>query len=127
MTKKQIWFITGSQHLYGPDTLKQVELNSKEIARHLDGQTRCNVEIIFKSLVTTPDEIYATLQLANGASECIGLITWMHTFSPAQMWIRGLAELKKPLLHLHTQYNRDIPESVVMYVSHAPFVEPIMR
>ena len=95
--------------MYGPETLKQVEQNSKEIARHLSGQTRCNVEIIFKSLVTTPDEIYATLQQANGASECIGLIAWMHTFSPAQMWIRGLAELKKPLLHLHTQYNRDIP------------------
>ena len=119
MTKKQIWFVTGSQHLYGPETLKQVEQNSKEIARHLSGQTRCNVEIIFKSLVTTPDEIYATLQQANGASECIGLIAWMHTFSPAQMWIRGLAELKKPLLHLHTQYNRDIPWDTIDKIGRA--------
>ncbi len=112
MTKennKHIWFITGSQHLYGPETLEQVARNSSEIAAELNATIQNLAEIIFKPVVKTPDEIYAVCQQANSDPDCIGLITWMHTFSPSQMWIRGLSILKKPLLHLHTQYNRDIP------------------
>lgn len=109
MTKKSIWFVTGSQHLYGPETLEQVANNSQEISTELNAVNHTLAEIIFKPVVKTPDEIYELMQQANADADCIGLIAWMHTFSPAQMWIRGLSVLKKPLLHLHTQFNRDIP------------------
>jgi L-arabinose isomerase len=109
MTKKSIWFVTGSQHLYGPETLEQVANNSREIAAELNAVNNNLAEISFKPVVKTPDEIYQLIQQANADEHCIGLIAWMHTFSPAQMWIRGLSVLKKPLLHLHTQFNRDIP------------------
>jgi L-arabinose isomerase len=107
--KKSIWFITGSQHLYGPETLEQVARNSREISSELNAITQNLAGIVFKPVVKTPDEIFELMQQANADANCIGLITWMHTFSPSQMWIRGLSVLKKPLLHLHTQYNRDIP------------------
>jgi L-arabinose isomerase len=109
MTQKSIWFVTGSQHLYGPETLEQVANNSREIAAELNAVNNTLAGIIFKPVVKTPDEIFDLIQQANSDADCIGLITWMHTFSPAQMWIRGLSVLKKPLLHLHTQFNRDIP------------------
>jgi L-arabinose isomerase len=109
MNSKKIWFITGSQHLYGSETLKQVEQNSRAIATHLAQQVNTSVDIVFRSLLTTGDDIFELLQKANADADCLGLIAWMHTFSPAQMWIRGLGILNKPLLHLHTQYNRDIP------------------
>ncbi|RRN78110.1 L-arabinose isomerase [Pseudoxanthomonas sp. SGD-10] len=105
----EVWFITGSQHLYGPETLEQVAKHAKEIADFYNNNTEIPVKVIFKPIVKTTDEIYNTLSAANVAENCIGVITWMHTFSPAKMWIRGLEVLKKPLLHLHTQYNRDIP------------------
>ncbi|MBU1822826.1 MAG: L-arabinose isomerase [Bacteroidetes bacterium] len=105
----EIWFVTGSQHLYGEETLKQVDAHSQVIADYLDQAAPLPVRVVFKPVVKTPDEIYAICQEANVASRCVGVITWMHTFSPAKMWIRGLTILKKPLLHLHTQYNRDIP------------------
>jgi L-arabinose isomerase len=110
-TSKQpsIWFITGSQHLYGPETLEQVARNSQEIAAELNAANHNLAAIVFKPVVKTPDEIYQIIQQANADASCIGLIAWMHTFSPSQMWIRGLSVLKKPLLHLHTQFNRDIP------------------
>ncbi|MFD2332328.1 L-arabinose isomerase [Cohnella sp. GCM10020058] len=101
------WFITGSQHLYGPETLEEVAAHSQEIADAVSG--RVSYSVLFKSVVTTPDEIRRVLNEANVDEECAGVITWMHTFSPAKMWIAGLTELRKPLLHLHTQYNRDIP------------------
>lgn len=101
------WFITGSQHLYGPETLEEVAAHSREIAEALS--KRVSYPILFKPVVTTPDEIRRVLNEANADEECAGVITWMHTFSPAKMWIAGLTELRKPLLHLHTQYNRDIP------------------
>jgi L-arabinose isomerase len=104
---KSLWFITGSQHLYGPDTLRQVAEHAQRIAEELDRQLPVRVE--YKPIVTTPDEIYSLLSRANVEAECIGLVAWMHTFSPAKMWIRGLKQLQKPLLHLHTQFNRDIP------------------
>lgn len=105
----EAWFITGSQHLYGEETLKQVASHSEQIAKALDQSEKIPVKIIFKPIVTTPDAIYQIIQQANMAENCIGIITWMHTFSPAKMWIRGLQILQKPLLHLHTQFNRDIP------------------
>ncbi len=105
----EVWFITGSQHLYGEDTLRQVDEHSQIIARYLDDAAQVPVRVIFKPVVKSPDEIYNIIQEANSATHCIGIIAWMHTFSPAKMWIRGLQILQKPLLHLHTQYNRDIP------------------
>ncbi|WP_077924507.1 L-arabinose isomerase [Spirosoma sp. 209] len=105
----EIWFITGSQHLYGEETLQQVDAHSQAIAEFLDRAADMPVRIVFKPVVKTTDEIYAICQAANAAPACIGVITWMHTFSPAKMWIRGLTILNKPLLHLHTQFNRDIP------------------
>ena len=107
----EVWFITGSQHLYGKETLNQVAANSQEIVKHLNESGKIALNIVWKPTVTTPDEISATLQAANMKENCVGVITWMHTFSPAKMWINGLKKLQKPLLHLHTQANRDIPWS----------------
>ncbi|GFN30739.1 L-arabinose isomerase [Paenibacillus xylaniclasticus] len=105
----QFWFITGSQHLYGPETLQQVERNSKQIVESFNQDRSIPYEIVFKPVVKTPDEIYEVCQAATADSDCAGVITWMHTFSPSKMWIAGLSALRKPLLHLHTQFNRDIP------------------
>jgi L-arabinose isomerase len=105
----EAWFITGSQHLYGEETLAQVAAHAQTIAASLDADPNIPVKIVFKPTVKTPDEIYAICQEANAAKNCIGIIAWMHTFSPAKMWIRGLKILQRPLLHLHTQFNRDIP------------------
>ena len=105
----EVWFITGSQHLYGEETLKQVAAHSEQIAGSFDKAKQIPVKVVFKPIVTTPEEIYKLCQEANTAKHCIGLIAWMHTFSPAKMWIGGLKILQKPLLHLHTQFNRDIP------------------
>ena len=105
----EVWFLTGSQDLYGEETLKQVAEHSKEIAAYLNDDKTIPVKVVYKPIVKSSDEIYQTIAAANVAENCIGTITWMHTFSPAKMWIRGLDALKKPLLHLHTQFNRDIP------------------
>ncbi|MGO8678128.1 MAG: L-arabinose isomerase [Limisphaerales bacterium] len=105
----EVWFVTGSQHLYGPETLKQVAANSQEIAQALDASPAIPVRVIFKPVVKTPAEATALCQEANQEPKCIGLITWCHTFSPSKMWINGLKLLRKPLAHLHTQHNRDIP------------------
>ncbi len=105
----EIWFITGSQHLYGEETLKQVAAHSQEIAAYLNSAKEIPVQVVFKPTVKTPEEILAICKEANASANCIGIITWMHTFSPAKMWINGLKILQKPLLHLHTQFNRDIP------------------
>lgn len=105
----EVWFVTGSQHLYGEETLKQVAAHSQEIAKALQEAEQIPVNIIFKPTVKSTEEIYAVCAEANHNKKCIGIIAWMHTFSPAKMWINGLKILHKPLLHLHTQYNRDIP------------------
>ncbi|OLY93272.1 L-arabinose isomerase [Cnuella takakiae] len=105
----EVWFVTGSQHLYGEETLKQVAAHSQEIAASLNEASAVPVRVVFKPVVTTPEEIYRVCAEANAATACIGVITWMHTFSPAKMWIRGLQSLQKPIAHLHTQFNRDIP------------------
>ncbi|HEY4322563.1 MAG TPA: L-arabinose isomerase [Mucilaginibacter sp.] len=109
----EIWFITGSQDLYGEETLKLVAEHSQQIVSGIDNSGKIPVRIVYKPVVKSTEEIYATLQEANTAKNCIGIITWMHTFSPAKMWIRGLNILQKPMLHLHTQFNRDIPWSSI--------------
>lgn len=109
ISKKEVWFITGSQDLYGDEALKQVAKNSTGIAKALNDSALIPVNVVFKPIVKSSDEIFETLTAANQEKNCIGIITWMHTFSPAKMWIRGLTALQKPLCHLHTQYNRDIP------------------
>lgn len=105
----EVWFITGSQDLYGPETLAQAAEHAQEISKYFNDHQKVPVQVIHKPIVKNSEEIFSTILAANTASNCIGIITWMHTFSPAKMWIRGLNILKKPLLHLHTQYNRDIP------------------
>jgi L-arabinose isomerase len=105
----EVWFVTGSQHLYGEETLKQVDQNSKEITVALNASSSIPVKVVFKPVLTTPEAILTLCKEASNAPGCIGLITWMHTFSPAKMWIGGLKSLTKPFVHLHTQFNRDIP------------------
>jgi L-arabinose isomerase len=115
INNKEIWFVTGSQQMYGPETLKQVASDSAKIASSLDKSPEISQKVIFKPILTTPDSIAELCSEANNSKNCIGLITWMHTFSPAKMWIRGLSILNKPFLHFHTQLNRDIPwESIDM-------------
>src|SRR3954468_19579000 len=109
LKKLEAWFVTGSQFLYGEETLKKVAEHSAEIAKALDSSSAIPVKIVFKPVLKTPEEIYQLCQEANQAKNCIGIVAWMHTFSPAKMWIGGLKILQKPLLHLHTQFNRDIP------------------
>jgi len=111
MTSNGIWFITGSQHLYGPETLEQVADNSRTIVRGLNAQAGLPVPLTEKGVVTTPEEILQICVAANSDEDCLGVMVWMHTFSPAKMWIRGLANLQKPLCHLHTQFNAEIPWS----------------
>lgn len=105
----EVWFATGSQHLYGDHSLQQMNRDSMEIVNGLNGCPDIPVTVVFKPVLTSSDTITALCQEANSHPNCIGVITWMHTFSPAKMWIAGLQLLKKPLLHLHTQFNRDIP------------------
>lgn len=113
LKKLEVWFVTGSQHLYGEETLKQVAEHSMQIAKSIDKDPAIPVRVVFKPVVKSPEEIYQVCQEANTTVTCIGIIAWMHTFSPAKMWIGGLKVLQKPLLHLHTQFNRDIPWSSI--------------
>lgn len=106
---KEIWFVTGSQHLYGPKVLEQVAANSQEIADGLTGSDKISAKIVAQPTVKTPDEILDVCLRANNDSNCVGLILWMHTFSPAKMWIAGLKALNKPYMHLHTQFNAELP------------------
>ena len=107
------WFATGSQHLYGDETLRQVAENSQAIARALDDAAEIPVRIVSKPVLTTPEAIRQLCLEATATPGCIGLITWMHTFSPAKMWIGGLKALQKAVLHLHTQFGRDIPWATI--------------
>jgi L-arabinose isomerase len=109
LKKLEVWFVTGSQHLYGEETLKQVAAHSQTIAKAINDSPQIPVKVVFRPTVKSPEEIYHTCQEANTTPGCIGIIAWMHTFSPAKMWIGGLKILQKPLVHLHTQFNRDIP------------------
>ncbi|MFI5356846.1 MAG: L-arabinose isomerase, partial [Opitutales bacterium] len=105
----EIWLVCGSQHLYGPGPLQQVAANAQAVADGLAQSKQLPLKVVFKALLTTPDEITRLMIEANSAPNCGGLILWMHTFSPSKMWIRGLNLLRKPFLHLHTQFNRDLP------------------
>jgi len=109
LNQYEVWFITGSQHLYGPETLKQVANHSRKISAAFNRDKNIPVKVIFKPVLTTPTDITQICLSANASKTCIGLIAWMHTFSPAKMWINGIKQLQKPMLHLHTQYGRDIP------------------
>lgn len=109
LSNYEIWFVTGSQHLYGEETLKNVARHSEEIARALDASSHIPVRVKYQSVVTTPDQIFKVSEQANNTPNCIGMVVWMHTFSPAKMWIKGLQILRKPLAHFHTQYNAGIP------------------
>ena len=109
----EIWLVCGSQHLYGPGPLRQVAANAREVAKALDAAKAIPLKVVFKALVTTPEEIYKLAQGANSDPNCAGLVLWMHTFSPSKMWIRGLAALSKPFCHLHTQWGRDLPWSEI--------------
>ena len=111
--KAEVWFLTGSQHLYGEETLRKVAKNSQEIAEAIGKSGKLPVKLVWKPVLTGPDPIRDVCQAANAAPECIGVITWMHTFSPAKMWIAGLTRLQKPLAHLHTQFNRELPWSAI--------------
>jgi L-arabinose isomerase len=109
LSQSEVWFVTGSQHLYGPKTLETVAHDSTEIAAALDAAAAIPARVVVKPVLTGSDEIRALVMAANADPHCVGLIAWMHTFSPAKMWIAGLSALHRPLLHLHTQYNRGIP------------------
>ena len=109
----EVWFVTGSQHLYGDEPLAQVAANSRRVVAGLNDSQRLPARVVFKPVVTTPESIAQLCRDANAATNCIGLVCWMHTFSPAKMWIGGLLELDKPLVHLHTQFNRDLPWSTI--------------
>ena len=111
LNSQEIWFVTGSQHLYGEETLKKVADHSQQIAKALNDHPRIPVKVIFKPVLKSPEEILHLCQEATVSKNCIGIVAWMHTFSPAKMWIGGLKVLSKPLLHFHTQFNRDIPWS----------------
>lgn len=105
----EVWFVTGSQNLYGEETLKQVAVHSSKIAKSLNEAEAIPVKVVFKPVLKSTEEIYNLVLDVNSSKNCIGIITWMHTFSPAKMWINGLKYLQKPMLHFHTQFNRDIP------------------
>jgi L-arabinose isomerase len=105
----EMWFVTGSQQLYGEQTLRQVAENSRTIAGALDASAAIPVRVVYKPVLTTPEAIRTLCLEANLSASCVGLAAWMHTFSPAKMWIAGLSALQKPFVHLHTQFNRDIP------------------
>lgn len=109
----EVWFVTGSQHLYGEETLRKVDEHSKIIAGFFNTSPLVPVKVVFKPVVKTSEEILSICKAANNTENCVGLITWMHTFSPAKMWIGGLNALRLPILHLHTQFNRDIPYATI--------------
>jgi len=108
-----VWFVTGSQHLYGEEALRQVHEHSRALAAALADSPAIPVAIVDREPLTDADAIRRVLIEASADDDCIGVIAWMHTFSPAKMWIGGLAALTKPLLHLHTQFDRDLPWSTI--------------
>ncbi|OCG22459.1 L-arabinose isomerase [Gilliamella sp. wkB108] len=105
----EIWFVAGSQHLYGPEALEQIKKNIQFVTDYFNKEANLPIKIVLKPLATRPDDIYTLCQEVNYSQKCVGLITWLHTFSPAKMWINGLTHLQKPLLQLHTQFNELVP------------------
>jgi L-arabinose isomerase len=109
----EVWFLTGSQGLYGPETLQQVAEQSRQIADQLDVSSEVPARVVWKPVLTSSTDILRVCHEANGAPNAVGVVAWMHTFSPAKMWIAGLDALRKPLLHLHTQANVELPWSEI--------------
>ena len=109
----EVWLVTGSQEMYGEAALRQVEAHAREVAAGLDAQLEIPVRVVHKEVATSAGSISRIALEANAADACIGVIAWMHTFSPGKMWIAGLGALQKPLLHLHTQFNRELPWSEI--------------
>jgi L-arabinose isomerase len=109
LSRQQVWFLTGSQHLYGEETLRQVAAQSQQIAETIDASTDIPVSIVWKPILADSESIRRAALDAKADDGVIGVIAWMHTFSPAKMWIAGLTALQKPLLHLHTQANVELP------------------
>lgn len=109
----EVWFVTGAQLLYGGDAVVAVNAHSTEIVKGLNDAGTLPVKVVFKGTVNSSAEVSKTFSEANNDPKCVGIITWMHTFSPAKMWIQGLKDYKKPLLHLHTQFNKEIPWSEI--------------
>jgi L-arabinose isomerase len=112
-SQREFWFVVGSQHLYGPEALNEVKAHAEEIVETLNKEAELSYPLVFKALVTTADEIKDVIKEVNYKDEVAGVITWMHTFSPAKMWIPGTKLLQKPLLHLSTQYNNEVPWSTI--------------
>lgn len=113
LNELEVWFVTGSQGLYGPETLDQVAEQSRKVAERIADDAQVPVRVVWKPVLTSSDAIKRLFLEANSADECVGIIAWMHTFSPAKMWISGLDALQKPLLHLHTQDNVELPWSTI--------------
>ncbi len=109
----EFWFVTGSQHLYGPQALKQVAANAQQIVTALNDSKTLPATVTFQPVITSPEDARNVCLEATRNPNCAGLILWMHTFSPSKMWIGGLTHLHKPFLHLHTQFNRDLPWSKI--------------
>ena len=105
----EIWWVTGAQLLYGGDAVVKVDAHSKEMVEGLNNSGNIPVKVVYKGTANSSNEVEAVMKAANNDEKCVGIITWMHTFSPAKMWIKGLQALQKPLLHFHTQYNAEIP------------------
>src|SRR6202046_1464497 len=113
LSNLEAWFVTGSQDLYGPETLKQVDQHAATITRALGSSPEMPVRVVAKPVMTSSGMIHQLCQDANNSNHCIGVISWMHTFSPARLWVAGLRSLTKPLLHLHTQFNEELPWSTI--------------
>src|SRR5690625_1557825 len=113
LNELEVWFVTGSQGLYGPETLDQVAEQSRKVAERIADDAQVPVRVVWKPVLTSSDAIKRLFLEANSADNCVGVIAWMHTFSPAKMWISGLDALQKPLLHLHTQDNVELPWSTI--------------
>jgi L-arabinose isomerase len=105
----EVWFVTGAQLLYGGDAVVAVDGHSNEMVSGLNASGNLPVKVVYKGTANSAKEVTAVMKAANSDEKCIGIITWMHTFSPAKMWIHGLQEFRKPLLHFHTQFNKEIP------------------
>jgi L-arabinose isomerase len=113
LDRYELWFVTGSQGMYGEETLRQVAEDARRVAAALDASDAIPVRVVHRPVVTGPDSIRQVCIDANATTACVGVIAWMHTFSPAKMWIAGLRALQQPLLHLHTQTRRDLPWATI--------------
>ena len=113
LAELEVWFVAGTQEMYGDAVIAAVETHAREVAGALDGADEVPVRVRDRGVVLSPESIRRVCLEANADDSCVGLVIWMHTFSPAKMWIAGLSALRKPILHLHTQFNRELPWSEI--------------